>query len=178
MFMLFVKLFNNFGFNKQWNAINWTVNSILFFVSLTVCVSIAWLYIMELVWMYVLLCFVIGEMNSWLIDWLILNVQLFCGNMGNVYNHVSQGWTCFTCTSAWPSQHLRTLGQFAVNQIDKQPVLCTGVLCFGTMNTWDLLVFHWLFRGTWIDMNLRILHSDQLIDFHQYLIYNNYLINK
>ena len=50
----------------------------------------------------------------------------------------------------------------------------------GRVSTSDLLVFHWLFLGTWIDMNLRILSNTTfgLIDFHRYLIYNNYLINK
>ena len=33
----------------------------------------------------------------------------------------------------------------------------------GRVSTSDLLVFYWLFLGTWIDMNLRILHSDWLI---------------
>ena len=33
----------------------------------------------------------------------------------------------------------------------------------GRVNTSDFKVFYWLFFGTWIDMNLRILHSDWLI---------------
>ena len=33
----------------------------------------------------------------------------------------------------------------------------------GRVSTSDLLVFYWLFLGTLIDMNLRILHSDWLI---------------
>ena len=33
----------------------------------------------------------------------------------------------------------------------------------GRVSTSDLSVFYWLFLGTWIDMNLRILHSDWLI---------------
>ena len=33
----------------------------------------------------------------------------------------------------------------------------------GWVSTSDLLVFYWLFFSTWIDMNLRILHSDWLI---------------
>ena len=33
----------------------------------------------------------------------------------------------------------------------------------GRVSTSDFLVFYWLFLGTWIDMNLRILHSDWLI---------------
>ena len=33
----------------------------------------------------------------------------------------------------------------------------------GRVSTSDFLVFYWLFLGTWIAMNLRILHSDWLI---------------
>ena len=38
--------------------------------------------------------------------------------------------------------------------------------------TSDFLVFYWLFLGTWIDTNLRILHSDWS-HFLRYLLYNN-----
>ena len=48
----------------------------------------------------------------------------------------------------------------------------------GRVSISDLLVFYWLFFGTWIDLNLRILATFGLTDFHRYLIYNNYLINK
>ena len=33
----------------------------------------------------------------------------------------------------------------------------------GRVSISDFLVFNWLFLGTWIDMNLRKLHSDWLI---------------
>ena len=33
----------------------------------------------------------------------------------------------------------------------------------GRVSTSDILVFYWLFLGAWIDMNLRMLHSDWLI---------------
>ena len=33
----------------------------------------------------------------------------------------------------------------------------------GRVSTSDFLVFYWLFLGTWIDMNFRMLHSDWLI---------------
>ena len=46
----------------------------------------------------------------------------------------------------------------------------------GRVSTSDFLVFYWLFLGTWIDVNLRILHSDLLIFYD--IWYDNKQINE
>ena len=46
----------------------------------------------------------------------------------------------------------------------------------GSGQQFEFIIFYWLFLGTWIDMNFRTTFG--LIDFHRYLICNNYLINK